>query len=142
MQRVFSAGGAVFKKRPGEILWLVRRAKPSELYPEEVWTLPKGLVDGGEKTEPAAVREVKEETGVEAKVIKKITDQRNFFTPRGESEKIFKIISYFLMEFVKEAESGFGEETTEVAWLSCEGARKKLKYSSEKRVLDLANDLV
>lgn len=142
MKREFSAGGAVYKKEGESVLWLVRRAKPSELYPEEVWTLPKGLIDGREGVEAAAVREVAEETGVEVKVVRKIVDQKIFFTPRGETEKVFKIITYFLMEYSAEIKSGFGEETAEVRWLPYEEARRRLKHSGEKKVLDLAKDLI
>lgn len=142
MKRVFSAGGIVFKKNDDGVLWLVRRAKPSNLYPEDVWGLPKGLLDEGEKAEEAAIREVGEEAGVEARVVRKIIDERRVFVPRGESERIFKIVTYFLMDFVGEKEMGFGEETAEVAWLPLEEARKRIKYSSERKVLDLANSMV
>ena len=110
MRRVFSAGGAVFKIDRGETLWLIYRAKPSELYPEEIWRLPKGVIDQGESTESAAVREVQEETGVKAEVVKKIVDQRLVFKPRGESEKLFKVVSYFLMRGISEPDNPFSGE--------------------------------
>ena len=80
-----------------------------------------------------------EEGGVEAEVKDKLHVQRFVYTPRG-GEKTFKIVTYFLMECKKGLEGGFGEETAEVVWLPWEEARKKLLYSNEKKVLDLAKE--
>ena len=145
MKREFSAGGVVFKKEGGKILWLLRRNRPSQLYPaEDHWTLPKGWIEAGEKAEQAAVREVAEEGWVRARVRAKIADEKYVYTPRG-GERTFKIVSFFLMEYVKDVpkrvRKGEVEETAEAEWLPYEEARKRLIFSGEKKVLDKARQM-
>lgn len=162
MDREFASGGVVFRKIKGQegekvkVLWLVAKSSPSDLYPESYWRLPKGWLDDedswekpgplarGEKraTEKdlkiAALREVREEGGIEAKIISKLGTDRFFFTSSGK--KILKFVTYYLMAWTRDLPGGPGNETSEVAWATYEEARKKLKNSGEKKVLDKANE--
>lgn len=156
--REFSSGGVVFKKEKGKTLWLVRKTSKSKLYPKQHWMLPKGRVDDadGDQPEPmakglikadpssleaAAIREVNEEGGVKAKIIKKIaTSMYSFKDPnRG---KILKFVTFFLMEYIKDLPEGFDWETEEVLWLDFESAKRKLSFSAEKQMLVKANELL
>lgn len=156
IKREFSAGGVVFKKL--QTLWLVAKSSPSDLYPESYWRLQKGWLDdegGGKKPGPlgrgerkatenqlqeAALREVEEEGGVKAKVIKKLETQRIFYTLKGE--RILKFVTYYLMEWQEDLPRGTSFETEEVAWLPYKDARKKLKHSGEKKILDKAKEVL
>ncbi len=156
--REFSAGGVVFKLQGGKTLWLVTKSTPSKLYPESYWRFPKGWLDDEKGTdkpgplakgerkasekelEEAALREVKEEGGVVAKIVRKLGTEKFFFTRSGD--KVFKLVTYFLMKWLSDLSEGAGFETSEVAWLPFEKARKKLKYSSEKKVLDKAKEIL
>lgn len=163
MRRQFSSGGVVFKKikTKGSIVktfWLVAKSNPSKDYPQEIWRMPKGWLDdedngknpgpfarGEEKAteevlREAALREVREEGGVEAKIIKKIGTERFFF--KNEDELIQKFVTYYLMEWVKDLPEGPGFETEKVEWLGFEDARKKLTHSGEKKVLDKAKEIL
>ncbi|OGM59186.1 hypothetical protein A3A75_03145 [Candidatus Woesebacteria bacterium RIFCSPLOWO2_01_FULL_39_10] len=162
MKRQFTAGGVVYKrensKGKDEPLWLITKSSPSEIFPTTFWRLPKGWLDDedqgknpgpkttGEKkaTEEeireAAKREVREEGGVEAKIVKKIQTERFFITYEGD--RILKFITYFLMEYISDLPEGFGFETSEIAWLPYEEARNKLKHSSEKKILDKAKNIL
>ena len=62
--------------------------------PEGTWALPKGLIGPGERAEVTALREVKEETGVEATPVEKLGDVRYVYTWAGE--RVFKVVSFFL----------------------------------------------
>lgn len=135
--REFSSGGVVYRKN----LWLITRSSPSSEYPKAVWRLPKGWVDQGETTEAAAVREVAEESGVKAKIVRKIETVRYFFTT-PEKNKVLKFVTFFLMEFSADLPEGFGWETSEIAWLPYQEAFKKLTYAGEKQVLKKANELL
>jgi 8-oxo-dGTP pyrophosphatase MutT (NUDIX family) len=156
--REFSAGGIVFRKKGQGILWLVTKSTPSALFPKEVWRLPKGWlddVDDGKSPGPlargkrkakekelqqAALREVKEEGGVEAKIVSKIGTERYFMTLSGK--KILKFVTFYLMEWQKDVPEGIGWETEEIAWLPYQEARKRLSYSGEKKILDKAKELL
>ncbi|MCH7730544.1 NUDIX domain-containing protein [Patescibacteria group bacterium] len=162
--REFSAGGVVFKKiqNPNhkfQTLWLVRKQAifKDSTYAKNTWNLPKGWLDDekegvpgplarGEKKakeedlQETAIKEVKEEGGVEAEIVKKIGTIRFFFTStRG---KVLKFVTFYLMEWVRDLPEGHDQETKEVAWLSYEEARKRLAYKSEKEILDKAKELL
>lgn len=138
IDREFSAGGVVYK--PGrDDLWLVTASMPSKLYPKAVWRFPKGWIDEKEKIEEAASREVREEGGVEARIIKKIGTEKYFFTTK-EGKKILKFVTFYLMEWVRDLPEGFGDETSEVVWLPYNKAYERLTYSGEKEVLEKARN--
>lgn len=170
LKREFSAGGVVFRRvkepfgkaqdkqgsKSVKTLWLVTKSTPSELYPKGIWRLPKGwLDDEGEGPGPmargikktsevelqnAALREVKEEAGVEARITAKIGTETRFFT--SGDEKVMKFVTFYLMERLRDLPEGPELETSEVAWLSYQIARKRLSYSGEKRTLDKARQIL
>ncbi len=149
----------VFKKTSGKVLWLITKTTISKEYPKPWWRLPKGWlddVDDGKKPGPlttgeikttendlisTATREVKEESGVEANVIKKI-DIEKFFYKSKEGTFVFKMVYFYLMQWISDESEGYGSETSEIAWLGYEEARKKLKQSGEKKILDKAKELL
>ena len=135
--REFSSGGVVYKKDK----WLITRSAPSEIYPKSVWRLPKGWIDEGETTEETALREVGEEGGVEAKIIKKIETVKYFFTT-SDKGKVLKFVTFYLMEWKKDLPQGFDGETSEIAWLPYKEAYQKLSFKGEKVVLEKAKDLL
>jgi ADP-ribose pyrophosphatase YjhB (NUDIX family) len=163
IKREFSAGGAVFKKlktrssKP-KILWLVSKSKPGKLYPQLIWRLPKGWLDdrqAGKKPGPlasgekraseqdiktTALREVVEEGGVKANIVKRINTEKIFFRQKDSRQKVLKFITYFLMEWRKDV--GYGSETSEVRWLPYLEARRLLTYNSEKKILDKAKRIL
>jgi 8-oxo-dGTP pyrophosphatase MutT (NUDIX family) len=86
MIQEFCAGGLVFFK---EKLVILRRFNG-------VWLFPKGHIDPGETPEMAAIREVREESGLSARIIGKLDETSYTFSERGD--KHFKTVSWFLME--------------------------------------------
>ncbi len=139
VKREFSSGGVVFKKL--KVLWLVTKSAPSDLYPKAVWRLPKGKIDGNETPEKAAIREVREEAGVEAKIFRKIETIKYFFNA-PDNGKILKFVTFYLMEWLRDLPEGHDFETSEVAWLQYEEAYKKLTYPTEKQVLKKGKELL
>ncbi len=152
--REFSAGGVVFKRE--SLLWLVTRSTPSELFPGEYWRLPKGWIDDevenaypgplatGERKatkqelESAALREVREEGGVEAKIVGKIGTVNYFSTsPRG---RVLKFATFYLMEWIRDLPEGTDFETSEVIWLPFKEAYEKLTSQKEKEIFMKAKE--
>ena len=135
-KREFSAGGAVYKKNGDKILWLV--CQHSGYHK---WVLPKGLIDPGEKSAETAVREVEEETGVKTKIIAKIPEPEKYiYTMNGT--RIFKLVQYFLMEYVSGDIANHDFEMEAVEWLPYEEASKKLNFHGAKTVLEKAKKLL
>lgn len=134
-RREFSAGGAVFKKEDEETLWLV--IKPSG---RTTWRLPKGLIDRGETSFDTAQREVKEETGVETEVIGKIGQDKYFYNMGRE--RIYKMVTYYLMRYLADSKSPISWETEEIEWLPFEEALIRLTFRGEKEILQKAKELL
>lgn len=117
-----------------------RRKKPAR---KVVLALPKGLIDEGEKAAETALREVREETGVTAKPIAKLTDIKYVYVRSwGDRQKVFKIVSFFLFLYesgrIDDVTSEMRIEVREARWLPLEEAVKKLAYSGERQVVRLA----
>jgi len=122
----------VFRREPEGILWLVVKPKGSEQ-----WRFPKGKIEKGENSAQAALREVKEEGGVEARILNKIGSIKYFYVQNGQ--KIFKTVTFYLMEYIQESQEGFCWETEEIAWLPLEEVKEKLAFKNEKGILEEAN---
>lgn len=137
IKREFSSGGVIYKNDK----WLITASSVSKLFPKVVWRLPKGWIDEGENLEETALREVREEAGIDAKIIKKI-ETIKYFYKHPENGNILKFVTFFLMEWVRDFPEGFDEETSEILWLSFDEAYKKLSFSGEKQILKKAKEMV
>ena len=110
-----------------------------------VLALPKGLVDLGEKPEAAAVREVREETGIVAEPVTKLSDNKYVYVRTwGDGKRVFKIVSFYLMGYVSgeidEIASEMRIEVKRAVWVPLADAAKQLAYSNERKVLRQAQD--
>src|SRR6266511_3792098 len=94
VRREFSAGAVVVRRLRGRpVMAAIRPAGK----PEGTWALPKGLIGPEERAELTALREVTEETGVEATPVEKLGDVRYVYTWAGE--RVFKVVSFFLFRY-------------------------------------------
>jgi 8-oxo-dGTP pyrophosphatase MutT (NUDIX family) len=105
--------------------------------PEGVWALPKGNIDPGESPAETAVREVREETGVESRLVEKLGDVRYVYTRRGGA-RIFKVVSFFLLRAgrgrIGEIDESMRIEVAEARWLPLEEAPRLLAYGGEREM--------
>ncbi len=136
MQRQFSAGGIVFNDQ-GQVLLIQNAAMrdPSKSY----WGFPKGHLEAGEKSAEAAVREVKEETGLEVEIVEKVGDSKYTFEDKGE--KVFKVVTMFLMKLQGGELKAQQSELLDVRWFFPEEALKKLSFSNDKNHLKKALEI-
>ena len=150
--REFSAGGVLVR---------VVRGRPmvAAIWPrgkaEGVWALPKGQIDGGESAADTAVREVREETGVSGRLVEKLGDVRYVYArrrpagggrasaasptaPPAEYERIFKVVSFFLLRAgrgrIGEIEEEMRIEVAEARWLPLDDAPRLLAYGGERQM--------
>jgi 8-oxo-dGTP pyrophosphatase MutT (NUDIX family) len=132
VQREFSAGGVLVRTIRGRPMVAAIRPQGKE----RVWALPKGRIDAGESPAETAVREVREETGVEGRLVEKLGDVRYVYTWQGE--RIFKVVSFFLLRAGRGRIGAIDEamrvEVAEARWLPLEEARQLLSYSGEREM--------
>lgn len=142
-----SAGGIVYKKDNGRIFILMifpaqRQDVVKSTNFKPVWTFPKGWVGdhGDEALEQTAVREVREEGGVNAKIIVKIDASKYFFTWEGQN--ISKTVHWYLMEYENGDPADHDREVAESVWVPLEEAEAKLTYPADKNNLEKAKRLI
>lgn len=158
MLREISAGGVVLQEREGA--WWMAVIEPAEeapkagdpvprahRVPKPVYALPKGLVDPGEKALETALREVHEETGVIAEAVAKLGDIKYIYTRTwGGGERIFKIVSFYLMRYVSgridDVAREMRIEVARASWIQLEEAPKLLAYRGEKQMARKALEYV
>ena len=164
MAREISAGGVVLRQISG--IWHVALIEPQKDEPQKktsrtatattkpprrrsraVLALPKGLVDAGEKPQAAAVREVREETGIVAEAVTKLSDNKYVYVRTwGDGKRVFKIVSFYLMRYVSGGIDHLAPdmriEVKRALWVPLADAAKQLAYSNERKVLRQAQDCV
>lgn len=136
MIRQFSAGGIVFKN--GQVL-VVQNSSIKEKK-KSFWGFPKGHLEEGEGSKEAALREVKEETGIESKIVSKIGQSKYVFTQGGE--RIFKVVTIFRMEYLSGELNPQIDEISEIKWLPPQDAMTKLSFKNDKNLLKKALNMI
>lgn len=108
------------------------------------WQLPKGLVEAGEKPEITAVREAREEAGVESEVVDHIETIEYWFAglDGGERVRFHKRVHLFLLRYLSGDPKDHDWEVTEARWVSVEEAVTQLTFGSERSVAEKARDLI
>src|SRR5205823_14949766 len=137
VEREFSAGGVLVRTIRGRPM--VAAIRPNGR--DRVWALPKGRIDQGETAADTAVREVREETGVEGRLVEKLGDVRYVYTASWEEakgERIFKVVSFFLLRAgrgrIGEIDEAMRIEVAEARWLPLEEAPRLLTYGGERQM--------
>lgn len=125
----FSAGGIVIKNDLVLVVENSRMKNPKDKW----WGFPKGHLEAGESSQTAAIREIEEETGVKAEVVQKIGQSKYVITKNNE--QVFKVVTFFLMQYLSGELKPQEGEISDVIWLPYEEALKKLTFKSDKDLL-------
>ena len=133
-----SAGGVVYRGE-GDSIEVVIVSVGSD----NRWQLPKGLVDGNEKPEDAAVREAREEGGVSSEIVEHIETVEYWYVglDHGTRVRFHKRVHFFLLRYLSGDTSDHDWEVNEARWVPIEDAASQLAFDNERRVMERAREL-
>ncbi len=132
-ERAESFGGVVYRRRNGGLDVIVVGRKDPGIY-----GLPKGTPNQGESMEDTALREVREETGIEVEIECKIDTIEYWFVRAALDTRFHKFVHFYLMRPTGGDTSLHDHEHDFVEWLPIEEARALVTYQNEVRILDKA----
>lgn len=124
-----AAGGVVIR----------RGAKGAEVVlagRDGTWVLPKGTPDGAERLEETAMREVREETGLDVRIVRPLGTIEYWFAMARE--RIHKTVHFFLMEALGGDTGRHDHEYDEVRWVPVDQAREMLTFDTYREMLERA----
>ena len=135
----FSAGGVAFRKQDGQVdVALI------SVGADNRWQLPKGLVDKGESTEDAALREVGEEAGIDTEIVTRIDKVEYWYLWKENDQRIryHKFVYFYLLRYEAGDVRDHDHEVNDARWVNIDDAIKMLAFDSEKKIMEKAKELI
>ena len=134
--KAIAAEGVVFRNINASLeIVLVSRTN------DDLWALPKGRPENGETIAQTAIREVREETGLDVKIIEYIGDVKYTFT-NPQRKKVDKVVEYFLMMPTGGSFDQHDQEFDEVNWYDIHHASKILTHKNQIHIIDKAAQII
>ncbi|MEX1021796.1 MAG: NUDIX hydrolase [Dehalococcoidia bacterium] len=136
VRKATSAGGVVFRagEEGVEIVLVIRKRPP-------LYALPKGTPDPGETIEQTAAREVREETGLEVRILDAIGQVHYRFTDTA-GVRVEKDVEFFLMEPTGGSLDAHDHEFDEAGWFHMAEAERRLTHKNQMHILHRAAELI
>ena len=134
-----SAGGIAFRWTSSEPEVAIVLMKPKLR-----WQLPKGIVDEGESPQEAAVREVREEAGVETDLVKLIETIEYWYRSvrYGKPVRYHKFVHFYLLQYRSGNVADHDHEVEEARWVRFDEAIQMLDFKSEREVAEKARQMI
>ena len=152
VENLVSAGGVVYRESSGRIETVLcgrclntpsGAARNEDISSENIrWSLAKGTPDEGETLEETALREVREETGLEVEMESPISSISYWFADRDNSVRYHKTVHFYLMLPVGGDTDLHDPEFDVVRWFPLDEALEALAYPNETGVLRQAQELI
>lgn len=132
-----SAGGVAYRETGRGVEIAIIAMNPSGR-----WQLPKGLIDPGETPEQAAVREVREEAGIDTELLSEIHTIDYWFVSDWDEirRRIHKTVHFYLLRYISGDVADHDHEVLESRWVTIEEALGLLAFDSEKEVVQKAKE--
>ena len=128
-----SAGGVIYRLSEGSVMVCLIKTLPGNH-----WQLPKGMVENKESLEATALREVKEETGLEG-VSEGLIDSIEywFWLQEGdEKQRHHKVVYFYLIKCTGGDTDRHDDEVVEACWLDAQEAVQRLSFAGEKKIVE------
>ena len=133
VEHLVSAGGVVYRKVEGQLEFILCGQKSPPL-----WALPKGTPDPGETLEQTALREVREETGLEVTIQMPLGSIEYWFFRTQDRVRCHKTVRFYLMVPTGGDISLHDPEFDFVRWFPEPEVIKAMTYESEAGVMEKA----
>ena len=133
MKQAYSAGILLFFKENNEIEYLLLH------YCDGHWDFPKGQIEEGEAKQQAALRELYEETGLQADIKPGFEIMVSYIFRDRANKKTHKTIYFFVGHVKEKKEVKLSHEHKNSVWLTFDHALKQLTYDNSKKILHKAN---
>ncbi len=135
-----SAGGLVISEsNPSLIALISHKNRGGGLD----WVIPKGHVELGENYLQTAVREIREETGIESKILEKI-GQISYSFKIGP-KRIKKTVHHYLLQQTGGLLNAYGDPTGEVVdaqWFEIDKLEEVLAHENERKIAQRALEIL
>ncbi len=118
----------------GDEVLLIRRGRPPR---QGEWSLPGGRIEPGERAVDAGLRELREETGVEARIVRLLDVVDGVFPEAGRH--------YVLIDYVAEWIAGepvAGDDAADAAFVPLEEAQRRVAWAETRRIIALAAEKI
>jgi 8-oxo-dGTP pyrophosphatase MutT (NUDIX family) len=129
-----SAGGVVVRGEQALVIVPTRRAADGS----RVLGLPKGHLDPGETELQAAMREVREETGVEVELVRELGEVRYWYSRGGRA--VPKTVVFYLFRYLGGDPADHDEEVEDARWIALDEAQQTLTYEGEREMVGRARE--
>jgi 8-oxo-dGTP diphosphatase len=135
-----SAGGVAFRTNAEGAVEVALIAVGEKLR----WQLPKGTIEPGEAPEAAALREVREEGGIEASIIEPLEIIEYWYVgdSRGRRVRFHKKVHFFLMQFDRGDVADHDDEVRDARWFAVDEAIERLAFKNERSVVERARERI
>jgi 8-oxo-dGTP pyrophosphatase MutT (NUDIX family) len=134
-----SAGGVAFRKRGRRI-----EVALISVGEESRWQLPKGRVGRGESNEAAAMREVREETGLATEMIALLDKIEYWYYSNSRAGRVrfHKFVYFYLLRYTTGDVRDHDHEVNEARWVEIDKAHEMLTFKSEKKLVERAREII
>lgn len=139
-KRQVSSGGVAFRRRGGRVEIAIVSVGPNAR-----WQLPKGIVEKGESPEITALREVREEAGVDTELVAPLQTIEYWYVAKDEAGgrvRYHKFVHFFLLEYQRGDVGDHDREVNEARWVSLADASELLAFPNERAVVAEAAELL
>jgi 8-oxo-dGTP pyrophosphatase MutT (NUDIX family) len=134
-----SAGGVVYRQKKDKFEVVLIAVGENRR-----WQLPKGLVNKVEAPEQTALREVREETGINATLLDSIDKIEYWYYGLSESKRLrfHKTVHFYLLKFLSGSTEDHDQEVEEARWVEIDEAVSLLAFKSEKEIVEKAKLMI
>ena len=137
-----SSGGVVIRTGRRLEVCLIRPVPKLESSRRPVWALPKGGIEAGETHQDAALREIREETGVDGVIQADLGSIDYWFYSNRDGSRVHKTVHFFLVRAVGGDTALHDAEVEEAAWYGVDAALDRMTYPNERQMVRKAVEVI